>query len=421
MSISNKVNKLVCELVKEAIMECGVKYGFDGAIAVEEMLSSREECVGKVGKVGKKEVVVVSKPSFPLPFSNEMNSDLCFGLQLNSGLYTQCSLMKSRDSSCYCKTHQAQAESSSAGVPSHGTIQQRMAVDALAFVDPSGKSPVAYSKIMKKLNLSEEQVREEAGKWNIKIDERHFEVVAKKGRPKVEKPVKEVKQTKGRPKKAKKVVEVEETDDLFASIVAQAAKEEEIASISEEEMSEKEANSSAKEMSEEKESKKVADKAAKAEEKEAKKAAEKAAKEAAKAEEKEAKKAAEKAAKEAAKAEEKEAKKAADKAAKEAAKEAKKPSKKADKKPDKKSDKKKEEPVPEPKEEEEEEETEEVHVDKFEHNGIKYLKAKGTNILYLNEEAVGIWNEKTKQIDAYEEDEEEEECDSECVEEEYEE
>ena len=416
MSISNKVNKLVCELVKEAIMECGVKYGFDGVIAVEEMLSSREECVGKVGKVGK--VVVVSKPSFPLPFSNEMNSDLCFGLQLNSGLYTQCNLMKSRDSSCYCKTHEAQAESSSAGVPSHGTIQQRMAVDALAFVDPSGKSPVAYSKIMKKLNLSEEQVREEASKWNIKIDERHFEVVAKKGRPKVEKPLKEVKQTKGRPKKAKKVVEVEETDDLFASIVAQAAKEEEIASISEEEMSEKEANSS------EKESKNVADKAAKAEEKEAKKAAEKAAKEAAKAEEKEAKKAADKAAKEAAKAEEKEAKKASDKAAKAAAKAEEKEAKKASDKPDKKpakADKKKEEPVPEPKEEEEEEETEEVHVDKFEHKGVKYLKAKGTNILYLNEEAVGIWNEKSKQIDAYEEDEEEEECDSECVEEEYEE
>ena len=157
MSITNKVNKLVCELVKEAIMECGVKYGFDGAIAVEELLTSREECVVKVSKVGKvkgkKEVVVVSKPSFPLPFSNEMNSDLCFGLQLNSGLYTQCNLMKSRDSSCYCKTHEAQAESSSAGVPSHGTIQQRMAVDAFAFVDPSGKSPVAYSKIMKKLNL----------------------------------------------------------------------------------------------------------------------------------------------------------------------------------------------------------------------------------------------------------------------------
>jgi hypothetical protein len=314
-----------------------------------------------------------------------MNSDLCFGLQLNSGLYTQCNLMKSRDSSCYCKSHQAQAESSSAGVPSHGTIQQRMAVDAFAFVDPSGKSPVAYSKIMKKLNLSEEQVREEAGKWNIKIDERHFEVVAKKGRPKVEKPVKEVKQTKGRPKKAKKVVEVEETEDLFASIVAQAAKEEEIASSSEDEMSEKEA----------------------------KKAAEKATKDAAKAEEKEAKKAAEKAAKEAAKAEEKEAKKPA------------KEVKKAEKS-DKKADKKKEEPVPEPKDvevevEEEEEETEEVHVDKFEHKGVKYLKAKGTNILYLNEEAVGIWNEKSKQIDAYEEDEEEEECDSECVEEEYEE
>ena len=90
-------------------------------------------------------------------------------------------------------------------------------------------------------------------------------------------------------------------------------------------------------------------------------------------------------------------------------------------KKEKNATKKEENAKPKEEPKEEEEETEEVHVDKFEHNGIKYLKAKGTNILYLNEEAVGIWNEKTKQIDAYEEDEEEEDCDSECVEEEYEE
>jgi hypothetical protein len=100
------------------------------------------------------------------------------------------------------------------------------------FVDPSGKKPVSYTKIMKKLKLTEEQVREEAAKHNMTLDPRHFvEVEKKSGRPAkvvTEKEPKELK-AKGRPKKSKKVLELAgEEEDLFASLVMSANKIEDV-------------------------------------------------------------------------------------------------------------------------------------------------------------------------------------------------
>jgi phage-related minor tail protein len=83
---------------------------------------------------------------------------------------------------------------------------------------------------MKKLKLTEEQVREEAAKHNMTLDPRHFvEVEKKSGRPAKElKEPKELK-AKGRPKKSKKVLELAgEEEDLFASLVMSANKIEDV-------------------------------------------------------------------------------------------------------------------------------------------------------------------------------------------------
>jgi hypothetical protein len=331
---------------------------------------------------------------------------------------------------------------SNEGVLEYGTIQQRLAVGIMDYVDPSGKKPVAYAKIMKKRNLTEEDVIEEAGKFNIQIDAVHFvssEKPAKRGRPscKKEKPEKQpTGAAKGRPKKSKKVVQITgNNDDLFAALVA-GAKEEE---SSDEEVEEKkdykesalkaaseftktipefaatDVDSEKEEEKAEMEAKKEANKAAFKEDLELKKAkfaAEKAEKEALKAAEKAAKEAAkeaEKAAKEAAK----EAEKAAKKAEKEAKKETKKPEKetkkpekekKETKKPEKvakkdakqsavdaalkatfpkakKPDEKKPEKVEEPVVEEVDNDEEDV-VDKIIFEGKKYLKSQKTGIIY---------------------------------------
>jgi hypothetical protein len=261
---------------------------------------------------------------------------------------------------------------------------------------------------MKKYKLTQEQVLEEASKFNITINETHFvvpTVAVKRGRPASTKAPKEPKGSKGRPKKAKKVLQIEgDEDDLFAALVADANEEQDnVSDVTE---------SSLLPTGNDKTAKLAADKAAKA--------AEKAAKEEQRLKEKQAKlekEALEKAAKEAEKEQaklekeeqrlkekaEKLEKLAAEKAAKEQAKlEAKKVEKKSSKKA-----------AAEPVKDEEPD-----VVKKIEFEGKKYLKSKKTGIIYDYNEyvkngeqvVVGKWNESKNKVefqDAGEESEEE--------------
>jgi hypothetical protein len=151
------------------------------------------------------------------------------GIRQNSGLYTQCPSIRP-EGGAYCGACNKQATKNEHGLPDYGSIQTRSSkyFKDEEFVDPSGKKPVAYTKVMKKLKLTEEQVREEAAKHNMTLDPRHFiEVEKKSGRPAkvvTEKEPKELK-AKGRPKKSKKVLELAgEEEDLFASLVMSASK-----------------------------------------------------------------------------------------------------------------------------------------------------------------------------------------------------
>ena len=197
--------------VKEAIMRCAAEYKFDGGEALSKLCLS--EC--------KSERLSKSKSKYPMPYSGEYNEECCKGLRQNKGLYTQCEM--SKKSGDYCKQCSASAEKNS-GMPEYGTIEQRRASDIYSYVDPKGRKPISYTKIMKKLNISEEEVKAEAEKLGISIDAGHFVVPeTKRGRPAQEKAPKEPKGAKGRPKKAKKVLEIGgEEDDLFASLVAAA-------------------------------------------------------------------------------------------------------------------------------------------------------------------------------------------------------
>ena len=210
----NKLSKVAMDV----IAKCSELYGFKLDDAIEKILSSK----------GKKEVV---KSSFVLPFSKLLNDRCCEGLRFNEGLYTQCEVSKKGDSK-YCAVCEK-------GELKYGRMDERMKCGLMEFKDPSGKSPVAYSKIMKKLKLTKEDVLEEALKMGKSVDEVHFEVQdEKRGRPKVEK-VKVVKEDKkkGRPKKEKKSLELEsKTSNLFADLIANSceSEEEQVASLEEE-------------------------------------------------------------------------------------------------------------------------------------------------------------------------------------------
>jgi len=429
MYISAALNKSLLKALEEVAQKvvevCASKYEFSAEEAMRVLdLDSLKVLASKK----EKKLVVkdkLSKPSFPLPWSGLCNDSWCQALRQNNGLYTQCqSSVKSGSS--FCKGCSPKEGS----VPEYGTIQQRMEAGPMEYIDPKGRKPTSYTKVMKKYKLTEEQVTEEALKFGITVNPIHFSVPedSKRGRPKGE-PKEKKEGKKGRPKKSKKVIQIEgEGEDLFASLVASANAESESeveedaeivlkpapkakkASVDKEaQKAEKEAKLAAQKA--EKEAKLEAEKA----EKEAKKAAlqaekeaKKAADEAKKAEivaEKEAKKAAEKAEKEAklaAQKAEKEAKLEAEKTEKEAKKAAEKEAKKEENKPKKSKAKK---PAAAAAEVEADEEPDIVK--KIEFEGKKYLKSKKTGIIYDYNEyvnnseqvVVGKWNESKNEVE----------------------
>jgi chemotaxis protein histidine kinase CheA len=415
------------ELVLNAVEYCAERYNFSAEeayreLGLESLKVERKKSVKSL-KPLKEVKSVVSKPSFPLPYNGELKEECCQALRQNNGLYTQCQGERRKDSD-YCKGCGSLMQKSGSEVPEYGTIKMRNAVGILEYVDPKGRKPIAYAKIMKKYNLTKEQVLEEAGKQNIVINEEHFVVPeeSKRGRPKtVEKESKE-KGVRGRPKKSKKVMEIaDEGDDLFASLVANANEVEEVSEVKvEDENAEKEQKKA------EKEEKLAAEKAEKEQKKEAEKAEKEQKKEAEKAE-KEQKKEAERQAREAkkkAEEEEKAAKKMAAEQAK-AAKEASKAQKEAAKaqkeaaKAQKEAAKAEKEGAKEveKKETASEEDEEPDVVKKIEFEGKKYLKSKKTGIIYdyieytKNGEqvVVGKWNESSNKIEFAASEEEEEE------------
>ena len=364
------------EVSREMIKMCASKYGFDAEEAMRELGDV------KVVKKEKMKEKKSEKASLALPFSGECNMSKCHALRQNSGLYTQC--QSDQKNGVFCNNCYKLAKKSEDSMPEYGTIEQRMECykNNVEYVDPKGRKPVAYTKVMKKYKLTQEQVLEEAKNLGIEINPIHFEVPSdsKRGRPATKpKEPKEPKGPKGRPKKEKTVI-IADDEDLFASLVASANSDndeialETLSVISTDETLEKVTKKQAK--AAEKEAEKEAEKAAKAAEKEAEKAAKAAEKEA---------KAAEKAQKETekeAKAAEK-AQKVAEKAQKVAEKETKKETKKVEK----------------------DNETEVVK--KITYEGNVYLKSKNSGVIYdynkyVNENeqvVIGKWNETTQKID----------------------
>ena len=421
--VNDQLNRMMVSSAKEfaerCIKSCAVNYNFDGDEAVRLLGLENVKLSHREPSEKKKAKVVVAKTAFPMPYNGELNDECCYALRQNNGLYTQCQSSR-KDGKNFCKQCQILADRGVEGIPEYGTIQMRQAVDIFEYTDPKGRKPVAFTKVMKKYKITQEQALEEAGKFNINIDEKHFaftERDSKRGRPSSlkEKTPKEPKGAKGRPKKEKKVLQVEGADDdLFASLVADANSNsaEEIVSENIKKVKtdeERETERLAKEAEkQEKELKRLAEKA----EKETKLAAEKAEKELkrlAEKAEKEAKLAAEKAEKEAKLAEEKAEKEALAKQKKELKKKA-----EEDEKLAKKELTKVKKTAAAPKEDDEDEP--EV-VKKIEIDGKKYLKSKKSGIIYDYQEyvknseqvVIGKWNDSTNKIDFKKPSEEEEE------------
>jgi hypothetical protein len=305
----------------------------------------------------------------------------------------------------------------------YGTIEERMKVGIMEYVDPKGRKVVTYTKIMKKLKVSKSEVEDEALKQELVIPEVHFDEVvveSKRGRPKTAKEVKEPKGAKGRPKKSKKVLELNgEEEDLFANLVANASasveedvvedevvqqevvaevvQPEEVKVVSKKSKTAKPQDDEAKALKKQQDEEAKASKALKKQQDDEAKALKKQQDEEAKAAKKQQDEEA-KAAKALKKQQDEDAKKAAKSESKPVAKKAAKSEPKQVAKKAAKSEPK----VEEPKAEEEGD-----VVKKIDFEGKKYLKSKKTGIVYDYNEyvskgeqvVVGRWNEKTNKID----------------------
>ena len=399
--VSEQLNRLIInaaqELAQRAVTECGLKYDFDSEEAIRMLglnyVKVERKVVDKGVKVVKEKA---SKQAFPLPYNGECVIDKCCALRQNSGLYTQCQSSPKKNNE-YCKQCQLNADNNN-GMPEYGTIKMRNAVGILEYVDPKGRKPVSYTKVMKKYKIDQGAVMEEAAKFGMNVNAEHFLVASsekKKGRPAAADKIIKEKGSKGRPKKEKKVLQIEgDDDDLFASLVADANSNVVV---------------------------EPAKKRGKSEEDEAKKQQEKAEKEAKRLQEKEDKLAAlaalalEKEIKIATEKAIRELKKAKDEEEKLMKKIALEEAKKA--KEDKLAAKKSSKPVAAAAPTNEEEEADVVK--KIEFEGKKYLKSKKTGIIYDYVEytqngeqvIVGHWNETKNQIDFNKASEEEEEED----------
>lgn len=198
----------------------------------KEMLSKTEcsilrkvcECGYGVYEEMKERVESYKERKIVLPWSGE--SEGCKVLKYNMGLYTQCGekLLGGELKSCVGCVK----EYSKKGEHRYGTVEERKAKGIMEYKDPRGKGVVRYTEIMKKLNLTKEEVMSEAKRRGVEVAECHFEEKsAKRGRPRKEKEVVGEKKKRGRPKKEKEMVSNKAGEDLIASLLNESKSERE--------------------------------------------------------------------------------------------------------------------------------------------------------------------------------------------------
>jgi hypothetical protein len=211
------------------------RYGFDAEEALRSLNIGETVKIVKGKKKGTAKVAAKEKkekkaePKMVLPFCGRVVEEWCEGVKQNHGLYSQCTSEKTGEK--YCKTCKKQAEKNGSGKPTLGEISERMGKSSEAYREEKGKKCVVYAVVMKKLKIEKEEACAEAKKFGLEIPAEEFELPkSHRGRPKKLSESESVKsedgekKRRGRPKKNKTVAENEtdETDDLIASLVAEA-------------------------------------------------------------------------------------------------------------------------------------------------------------------------------------------------------
>lgn len=397
------------------------KYGFSAeeaivSIGLEGFKLTTKKGGRKATGEKKEKVPKKNKPSVPLPFVGVVCEDDCKGIKINHQLHTQC-MNAPMESGDYCKTCQKQADGNASGKPNAGDIRDRLTCDLLEFRDPKGRQTLPYANVVAKLGLDMDTCLEEAEKFGVSIPDEQFIVrETRRGRPK--KNVEHVSDTdsdapkrkRGRPRKEKKV-EAVVGDDLLSALAAAEQHAEQVGARNDGNESDassvksgetKVSKRGRKPLTEEEKAERLAKKEALKKAREEERAAKKAQKEAEKEELKKMREAEKEAKKAAMLAKKEEAKKA--KEAEKEAKKAEKEAKKAQEEAEKEARRNAPESVSAPEEEEKESSPVEAEgaakVEKFEFEGVTYLKDEDDVVYDMKtHDVVGLWDAEENKID----------------------
>ncbi len=199
----NILNKEINEIYKQAIKDCSEMYGFSVEEAMEKLSVNYNKSVEKKirKEAGEKKRVI------PLPWVGIVNELHCNNIKFNHGLYTQCPGLKLENGFCKgCKEVSTE----------YFTVAERLSQGG-DYKDSKNRKPIHYGKLLKKMEISEEEAQIEAGKNNIILTPDILNIVeTEKKAPKAKK-TSEGK--KGRPKAVKAAVESENTEDLFDKLL----------------------------------------------------------------------------------------------------------------------------------------------------------------------------------------------------------
>ena len=202
--------------IENIIRQLAEKHDFDPTEAIAEFVGNvtiDKKSVEKKSVEKKSPDKKLSVPEFALPWTNQPITHCCDALRSYYGIFSQCTNAK-HGSSLFCKTCSKKGDQQPCG-----TVRDRSVDD---FTAPNGKKPLHYTVFMKKVDITEQQVRDEASKFNITLNDDTFSTPSVgRGRPKksvtiVEDSDDNTKKSAGRPKK---VVNTEPSvDDLIHNL-----------------------------------------------------------------------------------------------------------------------------------------------------------------------------------------------------------
>ena len=192
IAMTTSYTTLMNKFALEITTKLAENYGFDldeaikylDITLVEKKTGGRKKATDGEVKKAPKKPNLKKQLGFPLPFMGVVNHDKCYGVKLDSQLYTQCTNKRDGEFD-YCQKCNKEAQKLASGKPKYGDIRDRAEADLLEYHPADGKKELPLANILIKKGISFDEARDKLEAVGIVLDEAHWEPAEmKRGRPK---------------------------------------------------------------------------------------------------------------------------------------------------------------------------------------------------------------------------------------------